>query len=203
MYNDKQAYERYLSLVESLQPFCVFGFGSLIWAPDFDYEKKVRARVEGYHRRFGMWSVHYRGTAEQPGLVVGLDHGGHAVGVCFHVAAQHKLAVAKKLWDREMVSYAYIPLAIDVVAEEAGDNVAVGESMHAPMKALAFTLDPKHEQYVDPAMPLAEQARIISIAAGKGGPNRDYFLNMVATLKKWDIKDDYMDALHQEFQKIK
>ena len=97
-----------------------------------------------------------------------------------------------------MVSYAYVPLVIDVVAEEP-----TGTTAKTQMKALAFTLDPNHEQYVDPAMPLAEQARIISIAAGKGGPNRDYFLNMVATLKKLDIKDDYMDALHQEFQKIK
>ena len=86
MYNDKQAYERYLSLVESLQPFCVFGFGSLIWAPDFEYEKKVRARAEGYHRRFGMWSVHYRGTAAQPRVGGGAGpwwpHGGGLFSCC-------------------------------------------------------------------------------------------------------------------------
>ena len=195
-------YQQYLSLVESLEPFYVFGFGSLIWSPEFDYEKKMKGRVDGFHRRFGMWSVHYRGTRAQPGLVAGLDRGGYVVGMCFQVAANNRLAVAKKLWDREMLSYAYLPLAVDVVAEGANGN-SVKAPMPVSMKALAFTLDPNHEQYVDPAISLAEQARIISIAAGLGGPNRDYFLNMVAALKEIHIKDDYMTSLHEEFKKIK
>ncbi|MDI9313266.1 MAG: gamma-glutamylcyclotransferase [Hydrotalea sp.] len=189
---DRQNYQEYLSLVESLRPFYVFAFGSLIWAPDFNCEKKMRARVEGFHRRFGMWSVHYRGTIEKPGLVVGLDHGGHTVGACLQVAEADRDAVAKKLWEREMISAAYTPCALPVLIE--GENKVV--------QALAFTLDAAHKQYVHREMPLSEQAKIIATSAGANGTNRDYFFNMIKSLEEMNIIDEQMEALKKEFEKL-
>ena len=66
----------------------VFAYGSLMWDPGFPVAECVQARVEGYSRRFCMQSVHYRGTAENPGLVLALEHDreAHCVGLALRVA---------------------------------------------------------------------------------------------------------------------
>ena len=51
----------------------VFGYGSLIWDPGFTVTEQEIARLEGFHRSFCMWSIHHRGTQEDPGLVLALD----------------------------------------------------------------------------------------------------------------------------------
>ncbi|MYB35542.1 MAG: gamma-glutamylcyclotransferase, partial [Gammaproteobacteria bacterium] len=54
----------------------VFGYGSLMWKPGFRYLDCGPARLYGFSRRLCLWSIHYRGTPERPGLVVGLIPGG-------------------------------------------------------------------------------------------------------------------------------
>ena len=48
----------------------VFGYGSLLWNPGFEYREKTLATLDGWHRSFCMRSIHHRGTEEQPGLVL-------------------------------------------------------------------------------------------------------------------------------------
>ena len=54
----------------------VFGYGSLMWRPDFDYLERRSARIHGWRRSLCILSHVYRGTPERPGLVLGLDRGG-------------------------------------------------------------------------------------------------------------------------------
>src|SRR5579871_1904051 len=63
--------------------FWVFGYGSLMWRPGFDYLEARPALLRGYHRAFCVESTHYRGTPECPGLVLGLDRGGACRGRVF------------------------------------------------------------------------------------------------------------------------
>ena len=51
----------------------VFGYGSLIWEPGFDFDDRRLATLHGYRRAFCMTSIVYRGTPEAPGLVLALD----------------------------------------------------------------------------------------------------------------------------------
>ena len=58
----------------------VFAYGSLTWDPGFPFEEARPALLRGYHRAFCLYSTHYRGTPERPGLVLGLDRGGACRG---------------------------------------------------------------------------------------------------------------------------
>jgi cation transport protein ChaC len=55
----------------------VFGYGSLIWNPEFPVAEQHVARATGWHRSFCMRSIHHRGTDAAPGLVLVLA-AGHA-----------------------------------------------------------------------------------------------------------------------------
>ena len=88
----------------------VFGYGSLLWNPGFRYSRKEIARLDGYRRSFSMRSIHHRGTAENPGLVLALstDRKSFCDGLAFEVAQGKELATLEYLRGRELVSSAYL-----------------------------------------------------------------------------------------------
>ena len=51
----------------------VFGYGSLIWNPGFEFQTSELAEIKNYKRSFSMWSIHHRGTVKRPGLVLALE----------------------------------------------------------------------------------------------------------------------------------
>jgi glutathione-specific gamma-glutamylcyclotransferase len=85
----------------------IFGYGSLMWRPDFAFIERQPARLTGYHRCFCITSTHHRGTAERPGLVLGLDRGGYCAGVAYRVAAEDEACVLAYLRKRELVNGVY------------------------------------------------------------------------------------------------
>ena len=104
--------ERNASLRQSLeeaqwcdkQDLWVYGYGSLIWRPDFEFAEQRQALLRGYHRALCLWSRINRGTPEQPGLVFGLDVGGSCRGMAFRIPADSVPKVFDALWLREMPS---------------------------------------------------------------------------------------------------
>lgn len=166
-------------------PLWVFAYGSLMWKPGFEFEDKVRARLNGFHRCFCMRSIHHRGTKSDPGLVLALDpeNGASCEGYVLRVASQNAGEVVGYLRERELISSAYIEATVPVV-------LASGEQV----TALAYVIDQAHEQYCG-RLPLAEQARIIARAVGGMGANRDYLFATVNQLQAMACLDDELAEL--------
>jgi len=162
----------------------VFGYGSLMWNPGFPFAEKSNACLMGYHRSFCIYSHHYRGTPEQPGLVLGLDAGGQCEGVAFRIAASDWDNVVDYLNERELIGYAYKPVTVDVNLPDGGRDV----------RAYTFVADPEHPTYAGD-LDIDVSAETIMHAAGAGGLNRDYLINSIKQLEAHGYKDETLGTL--------
>jgi cation transport protein ChaC len=172
----------------------VFGYGSLLWRPGFEFVECARALLPGYHRSFCIYSHHYRGTPENPGLVLGLNKGGECVGNAFRIAHENWSKVKAYLDERELVTNTYIPA--DVEVELADGRTVIAHT---------YVADPTHEQYAG-NLPVRTAVEIIVAAHGNVGPNLEYLENTVRHLDEMGIIDpplhDLMDLVRREYGEI-
>lgn len=164
----------------------VFGYGSLMWDPGFEYEESHKAIIKGYHRAFCVWSVHYRGTWSSPGLVVGLDDGGECVGRAYRICEDQLFPVLNYLKKREMDTGVYIP-SVRSVWLDSGECV----------DALVFIADHQHDHYAG-KLELDEKIRIIKRSRGNRGLNTDYVINTYEHLLDSGIEDPYLKSLVEQ-----
>lgn len=170
----------------------VFGYGSLMWDPGFHVAEQITARLDGYARSFCLRSTRYRGTAEAPGLVLGLDEdpAAHCTGIALRFAEEDRDAVLAYLRDRELVTHAY---------REAILPIALADGRR--VEALTYVMRRDHWQYAG-GLCIDEQAAIIAGAAGRRGPNRDYLYNTAAHLAEIGLPDSDMEALAAEVRRL-
>lgn len=175
--------------------FWVFGYGSLMWRTGFDYVERRTARLDGYRRAFHLESVRYRGTEENPGLVVGLDWapGANCTGVAFRIRAGRADEVWAYLADRELVTRSYFEISapVTLIDEGSGGN---GRSRGGRVDAICYVLDRTHPQYAG-SLTLAEQAERIRAARGPAGPNLEYFEETMAHLEALGVADPTLAEL--------
>src|SRR4030095_5134956 len=98
----------------------VFGYGSLMWRPGFEFIERIPARLIGEHRALCVYSFVHRGPAEKPGLVLGLDRGGACRGVAFRVAEKNSAATIAYLRERERGTSVYREVKRSVWLENEG-----------------------------------------------------------------------------------
>lgn len=163
----------------------VFGYGSLIWNPEIDYERAELARVHGYHRAFCISSSHYRGTAQAPGVVLGLDRGGSCIGLAFRLHHTGRRRAIEHLYAREMLGDVYVPTL-------AATTLSDGRQV----RALTFVANRASADYR--LLPEAEILRRLAACAGRRGPNREYATNTLHALQKHGVHDARLARLvHQ------
>ena len=171
----------------------VFGYGSLLWNPGFEFVEKQIACLHGYHRSFCMRSIHHRGTVADPGLVLALDRhqGAKCQGVAFRVAPENVEATLSYLRDRELVSSAYLEVTLPIALSDG-----------TTVDAVIYVIDETHDQYCG-GLPLTEQARILSKAVGGLGPNWEYLYNTAAHLAELNIVDADLQWLDREVKSMR
>lgn len=161
----------------------MFGYGSLMWRPEFDYVERQAATLHGRHRAFCIYSVHHRGTPERKGLVLGLAAGGTVRGAAYRVADADWERVYAYLREREQPTETYV---------EASAEVALADGRRE--RALVFLSDKAHPQWAG-RLDLEAQARLIAGASGLSGRNVDYLRDLVEHLREEGARDSGMERL--------
>lgn len=175
--------------IERLPACWVFGYGSLIWHPDFAYAERHLVRVHGYHRAFCISSTLYRGTPEAPGIVLGLDRGGSCHGVVYRIQPGEELPVVEALYRREMPHHVYTPRLLPV-------RLADGRRI----EAIAFVARRDHPSYL--RLSRDEIMRRLSSCRGGRGHNREYAINTWHALREWGIEDATLGAIARELESL-
>ncbi|WP_313079435.1 gamma-glutamylcyclotransferase [Pulveribacter sp.] len=158
------------------QDLWIFGYGSLIWRPEFPFAESRPATVHGWHRALKMWSRVNRGTPECPGLVFGMLPGGSCRGVAFRVERTQVPTMFPALWQREMVLGVYDPRWL--ACRTPGGTV----------RALAFTLSRNSPSHTG-VLPDAQYRSIFRQARGIYGSTLDYAETTHAELMRMGIHD--------------
>jgi cation transport protein ChaC len=163
-----------------------FAYGSLMWDPGFVAAETRPALLRGWHRRFCVASVIYRGTPERPGLSLGLDHGGSCWGLALRIKASDRQAVLAYLAEREMPEEIY-----------SSRKVSIGTDYGA-LTAYTLVVNRDHFLYVS-GLGFEESAARIAASAGKQGPNVDYLAQTVGRMDELGIRDG---AMHRFLDRV-
>jgi len=157
----------------------IFGYGSLMWDPGFPHVASLPALVYGYHREFCIYSSRWRGSPEQPGLVLGLDRGGACRGVAYRIAAPHVSRSLDVLWEREMRRGVYHPRLLHARLPKGAARV------------LAFVANPRHPGYAG-TLPTERTAELIANCHGDRGPNVEYLARTLKHLADLGVRDHHL-----------
>ena len=169
------------------QDLWIFGYGSLIWRPEFEFVEQRAASLEGYHRSLCLWSRINRGTPETPGLVFGLEQTGVCQGMVFKIAGQNVEQTFDAVWKREMGTGAYLPSWL-TCATPLGN-----------VKAMAFVIDRNGPAYVKQP-PEDDLVEIICRAHGTYGSCFDYVTQTAVSLQAAGICDEHLAALTERLR---
>ncbi len=159
-----------------------FAYGSLMWNPGFTPKKIQEARLQGWHRRFCVSSIIYRGTPKQPGLSLGLDRGGQCQGLALCISETDRDEVFDYLAGREMPEEIYSCVPVSVYIDDRLVN------------AYTLIVNPDHKLYVG-EMTLDDVALRIAQGHGRNGSNRDYLMSTVKSLNSLGIEDEELTLL--------
>lgn len=167
----------------------VFGYGSLVWRPAFDFRARRAARLDGWARRFWQSSTDHRGTPAAPGRVLTLIEADAAVwGMAYAIDRAAWPAIEPALEVREQQGYARLTVEAALAeGERAGPIVA-------RVPALLYLATPANPYFIGPE-PIADTAAIVRHAHGPSGANLDYVVELGRALAAMGAADPDVDAL--------
>jgi len=148
----------------------IFGYGSLIWRPDFVFEEAAPARLEGWARRLWQGSPDHRGIPDSPGRVVTLvrDVRASVLGRAYRIEAARRSDIFQDLDSRECAGYQLhtVPLLL-------GDDRSVD--------GLVYVAGSDNPNFLGPAS-IDVMTQQILASSGVSGRNLDYVLSLANSL---------------------
>ena len=168
------------------QDLWIFAYGSLIWKPACEVDGQRHALLRGWHRKFCLRLLRYRGSIDCPGLMMALDIGGSCRGVAQRIPARHVEEGLSQLLRREtsVKPASNLPRWMTVETDEG------------KMRTLAFAINRKGPTYCGPHT-LEQTAEILSKACGHWGTGAEYLMHTVAHLEDLGIHDRYLWRLQE------
>jgi glutathione-specific gamma-glutamylcyclotransferase len=168
------------------QPIQVFAYGSLLWKPAADAIETRRARLDGFRRSFCLEIKRWRGSAAQPGLMMGLKRGGACEGAVLRFPGENRHGELVRLLRRE------------VDCQDDFDTIQFIQAATAEgaVPAIAFWAEPEGCRYFVDHGP-AGTARILARACGHLGSGAAYLYETVRKLDELGIHDTHLWDLQQ------
>ncbi|MBB4065127.1 gamma-glutamylcyclotransferase [Gellertiella hungarica] len=176
--------------MDGITDFWVFGYGSLMWNPGFEYVESAHARIHGYRRSLCVRSWVHRGTQERPGLVLGLDRGGSCLGMAFRTLPEHEDAVVDYLRRRELVTHVYLERRLPIRLTDGRQ-----------VMALTYVIDRTHVQYAG-GLDAEHAAQVVATASGQSGPNDAYVFNTLQHLQEMGIRDHWLEEVGNRVRRL-
>jgi len=164
----------------------LFAYGSLIWKPEVEHVETRTGTAHGWHRSFCFRIPRFRGTKDQPGLMMALDRGGRCRGVLYRLPAQNLAAQFGKLFRREFT----------VKPPNSMPRWITVETGQGKVRAVTFVMNRDSPLYVG-KLALESVANILAQACGHWGSCAEYLHNTVAHLEEFGIHDRNLWQLQQ------
>ena len=165
----------------------VFGYGSLLWRPEFLYEEAAPAWLEGYARRFWQKSPDHRGTPDAPGRVVTLveSPASRVWGVAFRVAREQADEVFARLDYREKEGYERVEVELHPV-----------DAARETIRGVVYIAGARNPYFTGDA-PLEAIAERVVRAKGPSGANREYVIELARVLRDNGVDEPHVFALER------
>lgn len=161
----------------------VFGYGSLVWRPDFASDEQRPGWIEGWRRVFWQGSTDHRGVPGAPGRVVTLVP--HASSRCWGMAYR----VPDGLTDEVLARLDH--------REKGGyerKRVRIHFRDRSGAHGLTWIATSANENWLGPA-PLADIARQAASARGPSGDNVEYVVRLATALREIGARDPHVEKL--------
>lgn len=157
----------------------LFGYGSLIFKPDFPFLERRPASIANWTRRFWQGSHDHRGTETAPGRVATLipEPGAQCAGMAYLITPE----VFGHLDHRE--KNGYLRLAIDIAFDDGSSS-----------EGLVYIATDDNAAFLGAA---TEQEIALQIASAEGpsGKNRDYLTDLAQALRALGKDDAHVFAI--------
>jgi cation transport regulator ChaC len=165
----------------------IFGYGSIIYRPGFEFVERRRAFVRGWSRRFWQGSPDHRGVPGAPGRVVTLvpDADVFCGGCAYRIEAARADAIFAELDAREQAGF-------------ERRTVALYASTNEPpfAEGLTWIAGAANAHFLGP-LPEAEIAAWIRERRGPSGSNTEYALRLDEALRALEIEDAHVQNIAQ------
>lgn len=180
---DEKDYDRVTAeILQSHSPaddLWIFAYGSLMWRPACEIDGQEMARLNGWHRKFCIRIARYRGTPDNPGLMMALDRGGSCRAVVQRLPAKSVRERLGHLMRREMSSKAHPTNRPRWVTVDTNGG---------RRRAVVFAVERSSPYYSGDFSP-EQIAAILAKAVGHWGSGAEYLMNTIEQLEGLGIHD--------------
>jgi glutathione-specific gamma-glutamylcyclotransferase len=167
-------------------PTRVFAYGSLIWKPEIEHVGEQPGVARGWHRAFCFRINRFRGTPEQPGLMMALDQGGQCRGILYDLPKDNLEHQFGKLFRREFTYKPPNSMPRWITVDTASGRIP----------SLTFVMNRASPLYAG-RLPLDAVADVLARSCGHWGTGAEYLLNTVSHLEAKGIRDSNLWRLQR------
>ena len=163
--------------------FWIFGYGSLIWKPNFRFICQKPAILTGWSRRFYQGSPDHRGTDSHPGRVVTLlpNPSKKCYGMAYQIASTDQDETLQYLDFREQKGYSLLT-----------ENIHFFDDTQTP--ALVYIASSQNPHFLGPAAAKDIANQIIK-SIGPSGSNLEYFIKLRSALQQFAPPEEHIEEI--------